>query len=144
MVTSGTFHIAVYQIMSTLLSIILPSVGIVIRCSILEKANFLGRIIRPESYFIFVGIYLTFRRFLKITQRSFHWVFWLLLRVCCLGTTLLKFLCCLFMFVKSLLLEVGYQFLSPWHYSILFHSPRQTQLLWLLLQWPCILDVKCY
>ncbi|XP_036775324.2 sodium/bile acid cotransporter 5 [Manis pentadactyla] len=60
---SGTFHIPVSKIMSTLLFILIPtSVGIVIKRRIPEKANFLERIIRPLSFvLLFVGIYLTFR-----------------------------------------------------------------------------------
>ncbi|XP_017516892.3 sodium/bile acid cotransporter 5 [Manis javanica] len=60
---SGTFHIPVSKIMSTLLFILIPtSVGIVIKRRIPEKANFLERIIRPLSFILlFVGIYLTFR-----------------------------------------------------------------------------------
>lgn len=60
---SGTFHVPVSKIVSTLLFILLPvSVGIVIKYKVPEKAKFLERIIRPLSFsLMFAGIYLTFR-----------------------------------------------------------------------------------
>ncbi|XP_059983857.1 sodium/bile acid cotransporter 5 [Lagenorhynchus albirostris] len=60
---SGTLHIPVSKIMSTLLFVLIPvSVGIIIKRRLPEKANFLERIIRPLSFILmFVGIYLTFR-----------------------------------------------------------------------------------
>ncbi|KAL2766877.1 sodium/bile acid cotransporter 5 precursor [Daubentonia madagascariensis] len=60
---SGTFHIPVCKIVSTLLFILIPiSIGIVIKHRIPEKANFLERIIRPLSFILmFIGIYLTFK-----------------------------------------------------------------------------------
>lgn len=60
---SGTFHVPVSKIMSTLLFILVPvSVGIVIKRRLPEKANRLERIIRPLSFILMsVGIYLTFR-----------------------------------------------------------------------------------
>ncbi|XP_033059466.1 sodium/bile acid cotransporter 5 [Trachypithecus francoisi] len=59
---SGTFHIPVSKIVSTLLFILVPvSIGIVIKRRIPEKASFLERIIRLLSFILmFVGIYLTF------------------------------------------------------------------------------------
>ncbi|XP_012595463.2 sodium/bile acid cotransporter 5 [Microcebus murinus] len=70
---SGTFHIPVSKIVSTLLFILIPiSVGIVIKRRIPEKAIFLERITRPLSFILmFIGIYLTFRvglMFLKIAN----------------------------------------------------------------------------
>ncbi|XP_067568077.1 sodium/bile acid cotransporter 5 [Pseudorca crassidens] len=60
---SGTLHIPVSKIMSTLRFVLIPiSVGIIIKRRLPEKANFLERIIRPLSFILmFVGIYLTFR-----------------------------------------------------------------------------------
>ncbi|XP_007185169.2 sodium/bile acid cotransporter 5 [Balaenoptera acutorostrata] len=60
---SGTLHIPVSKIMSTLLFILIPiSVGIIIKRRLPEKANFLERIVRPLNFILmFVGIYLTFR-----------------------------------------------------------------------------------
>lgn len=60
---SGTFHVPVSKIMSTLLFILVPvSVGMVIKRRLPEKANRLERIIRPLSFILMsVGIYLTFR-----------------------------------------------------------------------------------
>ncbi|XP_008055663.1 sodium/bile acid cotransporter 5 [Carlito syrichta] len=70
---SGTFHIPVSKVVSTLLFILIPiSVGIVIKRRIPEKANFLEKIIRPLSCILMsVGIYLTFKMglmFLKIAN----------------------------------------------------------------------------
>ncbi|XP_057590121.1 sodium/bile acid cotransporter 5 [Hippopotamus amphibius kiboko] len=60
---SGTLHIPVSKIMSTLLFILIPtSVGIIIKRRLPEKANILERIIRPLSFILmFAGIYLTYR-----------------------------------------------------------------------------------
>lgn len=60
---SGTFHIPVLKIMSTLLFILVPiSAGMVMKHRIPEKANALERIIRPLSFILMsMGIYLTFR-----------------------------------------------------------------------------------
>lgn len=59
---SGTLHIPISRIMSTLLFILAPmSVGIAIKRRLPKKANFLERIIRPLSFILmFIGIYLTF------------------------------------------------------------------------------------
>ncbi|KAB0366272.1 hypothetical protein FD754_010428 [Muntiacus muntjak] len=59
---SGTLHIPISRIMSTLLFILAPmSVGIPIKRRLPNKANFLERIIRPLSFILmFIGIYLTF------------------------------------------------------------------------------------
>uniref|UniRef100_G3TVQ4 Solute carrier family 10 member 5 n=1 Tax=Loxodonta africana TaxID=9785 RepID=G3TVQ4_LOXAF len=58
---SGTFHIPLAKIVSTLIFILIPvSVGTVIKLRIPEKANFLERIIRPLSFTLMsIGIYLT-------------------------------------------------------------------------------------
>ncbi|XP_066122493.1 sodium/bile acid cotransporter 5 [Saccopteryx bilineata] len=60
---SGTFHIPVSKIISTLLFILVPiSAGIIIKHRVPEKAHVLERIIRPLSFILMsVGIYLTFR-----------------------------------------------------------------------------------
>ncbi|XP_059528628.1 sodium/bile acid cotransporter 5 [Myotis daubentonii] len=60
---SGTFHVPVSKIMSTLLFILVPiSAGIVIKQRTPEKASILERIIRPLSFILMsVGIYLMFR-----------------------------------------------------------------------------------
>lgn len=60
---SGTFHIPVSKITSTLLFILIPiSAGIVIKRRKPEKAKLLERIIRPLSFILMsVGIYMTFR-----------------------------------------------------------------------------------
>lgn len=67
---SGTFHVPVSKIMSTLLFILVPvSVGIVIKRRLPEKANHLERIIRPLSFILMsVGIYLTFRMGLMLLK----------------------------------------------------------------------------
>lgn len=59
---SGTLHIPISKIMSTLLFILTPmSVGIAIKRRLPDKAKFLERIIRPLSFILMcVGIYLTF------------------------------------------------------------------------------------
>lgn len=72
---SGTFHIPVLKIMSTLLFILVPiSVGIAIKHRMPEKANHLERIVRPLSFILMsVGIYMTFRMgsvFLKTVSRE--------------------------------------------------------------------------
>ncbi|KAM6215958.1 sodium/bile acid cotransporter 5 [Rhynchocyon petersi] len=58
---SGTLHIPVSKIVSTLLFILIPiSTGIVIKRRMPEKANFLERIIRPLGFILMsVGIYFT-------------------------------------------------------------------------------------
>ncbi|CAK6438687.1 unnamed protein product [Pipistrellus nathusii] len=60
---SGTFHVPVSKIMSTLLFILVPiSAGIVIKHRIPEKASLLERSIRPLSLILMsAGIYLMFR-----------------------------------------------------------------------------------
>ncbi|XP_047639629.1 sodium/bile acid cotransporter 5 [Phacochoerus africanus] len=60
---SGTLHVPISKIMSTLLFILIPiSVGMFIKRRLPEKATFLERIIRPLSFILmFVGISLTFR-----------------------------------------------------------------------------------
>ncbi|XP_037659033.1 sodium/bile acid cotransporter 5 [Choloepus didactylus] len=60
---SGTLHIPVSKIVSTLLFILIPiSFGVIIKRMIPEKANFLERIVRPLSFILMsIGIYLTFR-----------------------------------------------------------------------------------
>lgn len=60
---SGTFHVPVSKITSTLLFILVPiSTGIVIRRTLPDKANRLERVIRPLSLILMsVGVYLTFR-----------------------------------------------------------------------------------
>lgn len=72
---SGTFHIPVLKIMSTLLFILIPiSIGIAVKQRMPDKANRLERIIRPLSFILmFVGIYLAFRMgsvFLKTASRE--------------------------------------------------------------------------
>ncbi|XP_069322414.1 sodium/bile acid cotransporter 5-like [Eulemur rufifrons] len=69
---SGTFHIPVSKIVSTLLFILIPiSIGIVIKRRIPEKAIFLERITRPLSFILmFIGIYLTFRVGLMFLKTS--------------------------------------------------------------------------
>lgn len=60
---SGTFHVPVSKITSTLLFILVPtSAGMVVRQTLPNKANRLERIIRPLSFILMsVGVYLTFR-----------------------------------------------------------------------------------
>ncbi|XP_006880559.1 PREDICTED: sodium/bile acid cotransporter 5 [Elephantulus edwardii] len=84
---SGTFHIPVSKIMSTLLFILIPiSVGVVIKRRMPEKADFLERIIRPLSFILmFVGIYLTFRMVLVFLKTLNLEVFLLGLMVPTLG-----------------------------------------------------------
>lgn len=59
---SGTLHIPISKIMSTLLFILTPmSVGIAIKRRLPDKAKFLERIIRPLSFILMcIGICLTF------------------------------------------------------------------------------------
>ncbi|XP_040117090.1 sodium/bile acid cotransporter 5 [Oryx dammah] len=59
---SGTLHIPISKIMSTLLFILAPmSVGIAIKRRLPDKAKFLERIIRPLSFILMcIGICLTF------------------------------------------------------------------------------------
>lgn len=143
-VTSRTFHVAVSKIVSILLFIIPTSVGIVHKCSIPEKANFLEGIIRPEFYFNVCRDLFDFQNVSRNNLEELSWDVLVPALGLLFGYNFVKIFVLPVLVCKIVAIESGIPVSQLCHYSILFHSPRPTQLLWLLLQWPCILDVKCY